>query len=626
MLLDKYPSSRLPQLLVDREDFAPYPTAHERCMWEELPETVQSAHILAGDDAIEKNWPRLPAALFLEYDRTGNRRNYEKAVFGRRHILSDLVIAYCIEPEERYLDPIVNAIWSTCEESFWGIPAHLYMQEEGPGLPDTAEPTVDLFAAETGALLAWTNYLLGPSLDEMSPHVRSRVRREVRKRVLQPCMERDDFWWMGFEGNGGLNNWNPWINSNWLTCALLLVRETERRTNNVARIMKSLDAFIDNYPSDGGCDEGPGYWQHAAGSLFDCLDLLHTASDGEINVYDEALIAEMARYIYRVHIHDRWFVNFADASAVCEPSGSLIHNFGRRVEDEDMMEFGTYLAETCGFGTGTVGGSMGRRLRGLFSLEEVLGADGRQPCPRDTWLPETQVMVSRDAEGSAKGFLVGAKGGHNAESHNHNDVGHFVVFVDGKPLLIDVGVETYRRKTFSCDRYDIWTMQSDYHNLPTVDGYGEASGKEHRAEDVDCRIQDSAAELTMDLGSAYPESTGIDNLRRSVCLNRGKNVEVTDEWILDHEPDELVFSLLTPCLVEDVGNGRVTLGVRRMKRERESAGGTITYDADQIRVEVQPIPLEDSKLKLVWGETIHRLVFHTEAPEKEGKCRFRILP
>ena len=89
------------------------------------------------------------------------------------------------------------------------------------------------------------------------------------------------------------------------------------------------------------------------------------------------------------------------------------------------------------------------------------------PLPKDVWLPDLQVMVARDEEGSTKGFYVAAKGGHNDESHNHNDIGNYVVYYDGQPLLIDVGRGTYTRKTFSDRRYEIWYNCSDYHNTPS---------------------------------------------------------------------------------------------------------------------------------------------------------------
>src|SRR5213078_4852329 len=178
-------------------------------------------------------WDSLPATLALEFKRTGNRSRYEAVRDRRRKRLQDLVIGEGIEGKGRFIDEIANGAWLTCEETFWGVPAHLGAQKAGTGLPDVTEPIVDLFAAETGALLAWTDYLLGDRLDEVSPLIRKRMRAEVDRRVLTPALQRDDFWWMGFGERKNINNWNPWINSNWLAAVLLLESDPRRRTASV---------------------------------------------------------------------------------------------------------------------------------------------------------------------------------------------------------------------------------------------------------------------------------------------------------------------------------------------------------------------------------------------------------
>src|SRR5437879_1125934 len=121
------------------------------------------------------------------------------------------------------------------------------MQRAGNGLPDVTEPIVDLFAAETGALLAWTDYLLADRLDKVSPLLRKRMRAEVDRRLLTPALQRDDFWWMGFGERKDVNNWNPWINSNWLAAVLLLEADPQHRAMSVYTIMRSLDNFINVY-------------------------------------------------------------------------------------------------------------------------------------------------------------------------------------------------------------------------------------------------------------------------------------------------------------------------------------------------------------------------------------------
>ena len=236
---------------VTAEKWHPAPTWGERSEWGTVPETLRKPTIERAEGYLNYEWPALPATVFLEFDRIGNRENFQKLHFSRRYALRDLVLAECLEGKKRFLDDIVNGIWCICEETYWGLPAHLNIQTAGYGLPDITEPTVDLFAAETGALLAWTYYLLGEQLDSVSPLVRPRMEYEIQRRILIPCLQRTDFWWMGFE-RSVINNWTPWCNSNWLTCVLFIEKDRSTQLAAITKIMRSLDIFIDSYPEDGG--------------------------------------------------------------------------------------------------------------------------------------------------------------------------------------------------------------------------------------------------------------------------------------------------------------------------------------------------------------------------------------
>jgi len=535
-----YPQEKIEKMLIPRDQWHPWPTWNNRAAWERLPAEVREALIFNGVEYSGYDWPALPATLFLEYARNGNRSRYEKEHFARRIALTHLVIAECVDGKGRFLDDIVNGIWAICEESFWGVPAHVGAQRAGSGLPDVDEPIVALFVAETAETLAWTSYLLGEQLDTVSPLVRKRIAREIDTRVLTPCLERDDFWWMGDAGRE-VNNWNPWCNASWLTATLLIEPDEDRRVRSVAKIVRSLDYFLDVYGDDGGCDEGPGYWGRAGASLFDCLDLLHSASGGKIDAFDKPLIQEIGRYIYRVHIADKYFVNFADAPARMGIASMLVYRYGKAIEDERLMAFGAWgFARSGGIDSAFKGQrqyTMGRVLASIFNAQELDKAKAGPPLVRDVWLGGIQVMTARDRQGSTDGLYVAAKGGHNAESHNHNDVGNFIVYADGRPMIIDVGVETYSRKTFSSRRYEIWTMQSAYHSLPTIDGVMQDPGGRFAAKDVTYHSDDALAQLKLDIAiGRNPDflDTGIMavRLRHSLCvqLDTGKSA------VLRHTP------------------------------------------------------------------------------------------
>ena len=612
-LTSVWPAARVAKELLPRERFRPFPTAAERPAWEALPADARSTLIGSGEKQLRTAWEVLPATLFLEYARDGNRSRYEAVRERRRKKLQDLVVAECVEGKGRFADEIANGVWLICEESFWGLPAHLGQQKAGVGLPDVGEPIVELFVGETAGLLAWTAYLVGSQLTAVSKLLPERIRREIDRRILAPCLDRDDFGWMGFSGKQ-LNNWTPWICSNWLTAALLEELDEKRRQAAVSKALRCLDGFLDGYADDGGCDEGPGYWDRAGGSLFDCVELVKAAC-GEGDKLKLVLLGEIGRYICRAHIYDDWYTNFADAPARLAVNGDLVYRFGKSVDDVQMRKHGAFAA-LLHDAAGMPEEGLGRQLPGLFNLAALRQAPREQALGRDVWLPGIQVMAARVKEGSAEGLYLAAQGGHNGESHNHNDVGNFMVYADGKPAIIDVGVGTYTAKTFSAQRYEIWTMQSAFHNCPTIDGVMQSAGREFRATEVTYRADDRAAEFRLDIAEAYPREANVERWNRTLRLLRGRNeIELVDEFRLKQAAKEITLTLMTPCAVAQESAGVLALA------------GTVKvfYDAQTFRPVVEEIKLDDDRLRSTWGERLFRILLRARDSGMQGVWATRIV-
>ena len=616
LLASAWPAARLAETLPARELVHPFPTAAERTGWEALPADARAALLEAGEKQLPGAWQALPATVFLEFQRTGNRSHYEALRDRRRNRLQALVIAECLEAKGRFVDEIANGVWLTCEETFWGLPAHLAPQKAGAGLPDAAEPIVDLFAAETASLLAWTGYLVGPALARVSPLIPERIYQETERRLLAPSMTRD-FGWMGFSGEPP-NNWDPWICSNWLTAALLLDRDGPRRLASVSRILRCLDHFLDGYADDGGCDEGPSYWGRAAGSLFDCLDLLHTASAGALDAFGSPLLREMGLFVCRAHIAGDWYTNFSDAPARLDLNGSLVYRFGKRLGDQTMMAHGAFAAFHRD-PNALPGETIGRQLPGLFSLAEMRQAPRAEALARDVWWPGIRVMTARLKEGSAAGLYLAAEAGNNGKSHNHNDVGNFVVYSDGMPAIIDVGVETYTAQTFSPQRYQIWTMQSAWHNCPTIDGVMQPAGSQYAARDVHYQTGDAAAELRSDLAGAYPPAANLQRWDRTIRLDRAKNeIAVMDDFALAKPAKLITLTLMTPCRVTEDGPGRLLLAVDPAYTLR------VLFDGHALHSTIEEVPIDDARLRASWGTRLYRILLSADSPPARANWTLRI--
>lgn len=594
------------------EDFHPIPKRHEREAWERIAPTARK-HFIKMAEAQRSEWKPLTAGLFLEYERTGNRSTYEKESRRRREKLKHLVIAECMEASGRFTDDIADGIWLVCEESFWGYPAHLNAQKAGTGLPDIAEPIVDLFAADTASLLGWTLYLMEAELNHVSRRLPERIYFEIDRRILTPAFERNDFTWMGLDGRV-TNNWCTWICSNWLALSLMVDRDPNRRLHSIVKILFCLDNFLSHYPEDGGCDEGPGYWEYAGGSLFDCLELLYRASRETFNGFEIPLVREIGRYIVRAHIYNDWYANFADASAKLRVNGDLIYRFGHFIDDDHMKALGAFAAFANGV-DGIPSGNIGRLLPAIFNLDHLRKAARFQPLLRDVWLPNIQFVAARMKHGSPEGLYFAAKGGHNAESHNHNDVGSFIVYSDGSPVLIDVGVESYTRRTFSAERYEIWTMQSSYHNCPTINGVMQAPGPQFAASDVYYNTSDSSVEFCLNIAKAYPIEANIRNWRRLLRLYRTEKVLViSDEFTLERPTSGVGISFMTafsaPALISQ---DEVLLPV--------SASNVVSmmFDSQILTIDIEKLAVKDERLLATWGNAIYRILLTAKKPVLEGK-------
>lgn len=622
ILTSAFSVDSLESIILEPEDWVYYPKDAKE--WQKIvPEKIYKKQIEEGEKLLGKEWPILKATTFLEYTRTGNRTNYQDIQFERRYSLSTLVIAEMMEGKGRFVDDIINLVWAICEETYWGLPAHLYLQKAGIGLPDIENPSVDLFSAETGALLAWTNFMIGNKLDEINPLIRKRIYFETNRKIYEPYLGTTSYRYMGYDKTKRRpNNWNPWINSNVMLSALLLEKDKRKRAEIMYKCMYVLDNYLNPYPADGGCDEGPSYWGRAGASVFDCLDVLYLATAHKANFFSDQLVSNMGKYIYKAYIGNDYYINFADAGLKIKHSPVLLYRYGKAIGSEKLKEMAAYIGKSQKLEESTFGKSLGRAIPGLYYASEVINYKAKEPLVRDFWFPDIQVMGARDKESSRKGLYLAAKGGNNEESHNHNDIGNFVVFADCEPAIIDIGVETYTKKTFSANRYDLWTMQSAYHNLlPTVNGIMQNNGIEFKAKNVLYKATDKKITYSLDISSSYPTSSGIIKWQKDFTYTRGKSIVLEENYLLSENTKAIETYMMTCRKPEIQHEGTIILPSYKGKDRKIS----IKYNKQQFNVEFETIPIKDKKLKSSWDKgELYRIKFTMRNKELSGKIKWII--
>lgn len=618
LLTSTFTLELLSRSLISASEWHPYPRFAEREAWGQVPEEIAAITIARAEKTKGTAWEALPATVFLEYKRNGNRSHFERYYFTRRSRLSDLVLAECVEGQGRFLDDIINGVWLVCEETFWGLPAHLSLQKDHPGsgLPDVEEPIVDLFAAETGATMSWIHYLLGEQLDQANAMITPRIRIEAKRRVLDPAFERNDFIWMFKEYNGQtrhMGNWTPWIGSNWLAANLLLEPEAERRKAAVLKICRSVDQYLDDYSPDAGCIEGPGYWNVSPGSYFDCCSLLASVTGGAGNPLTNPFVRRMFRYIADVHINGPWFVDYGDAPPKMDENGEFVYRMGTAIGDEILEAYGALNASADAARGEEIDDDQGRLARALPNIlasSKAIVAEKQDALVRDAWYPNLCLMTARVKEGSSDGFYLAMQAAPNQRGHGHNDSGSFIVFHDGNPVIVDIGPEAY-----TAPRYK-FSVQSAYHNLPTVGDVMQTNkSPDYRATDVRYSTDDSRARVAMNLATAYPSEAGISQWTRTLVLDReAGRIHLTEDFQLQKSV-AVQLSFMTPCAPAQDAKGKVVL----TPSGAQARSVALTYDDALITPVIEKIDLTDDWLVERWGKTIYRILLTSAAPTDGGR-------
>jgi hypothetical protein len=592
----------------------PVEAARHREAWDS-PGTGTGADRAALDDIVRRAeadlsapWGVPLASAASRVHRDGDRDEWEGIAFARQRRLSRAAVTAAATLDDRWIDEVADGVQLLCEQSSWCWPAHDdAMRTRGSILATVGEPFLDLGAGEVVGQLAWIDHLLGEQLDARYPGLRARMRHEAGVRVLAPFIQRRDWHWLGLGGD--VHNWNPWIHGNVLVAALQFMDaagQRHERARIIALVIEGLDRYVTSLPIDGAIDEGYAYWWNGACRALEALDILTHATGGVLDpVASIESLRETVAFPHRMHLGGDWYLNLADGQArpPREQPWHSLHRAALRVGDTAARQHAASYREPGAPAANETEG-LGRLLRGITDPAWLDAGASSPPLPRDTWLPSTQVLVSREHEGASTGLSVAAKGGHNDEHHNHNDVGSFIIASDGVPVVVDAGRPTYTLATFGPERYSIWTMQSSWHSVPEIRGTAQPAGASARASAVSSTIGDDRSALSLDLAAAYPVP-GLKSWRRTASLDRTvSRVTIADDWRLDpwagdDEPATTVRLLIAGEV--ELGDGVATIV------PLDGAPTLVLRWPAHIAAILCMRPLDDPMLAGVWGESLTRL-------------------
>ena len=593
---------------------------NDREFWGNIPDELKTHYIENAEKYLIYEWKSIPAYdTYIGFYEKGIRN--DALAFEMKSALGFLTTAECIENSGRFLPQIINGIFAIAEQTTWAGAAHfMNCGEAKERLPEYNDVILDLRAAETAVLFAYTYGCLKEKFDEVSPVISRRIVYEVNRRMLKPYLERDSYWWMGFGidlSYWNVNNWNTHMNKCIIYCALTLCDNKRECYKILNKAIDSLDIFVDSYPDDGSCNEGPSYWNMAGGNLSYALDLLNHAMYEKSSIFENQKIRNMMDYVLNMRIAGNYFASVADAHGKESGNPYILFNIGEMFNEESFRNEARIMFR---FSKQCLPADF-EPIRDFVCMRDYVAitgtADVVEKGKLNVWMEGIQLLISRETEARDKGLYMCAKAGNNGESHNHNDIGNIMIYKDGKPVIIDVGIGTYTKDTFGENRYTkVWTTNGYHHNIPVINGTAQKEGSKFTASDVKCILSEQADRFSLRLKNAYDIQDKIHDLIREAVLDRTKAmIVITDEFDFAEEMSfENIFMLQNkPKIVQHEA--------KKSKGEQETEillpGCRFTVKTSQpVEFEVKEITLEDAALSGVWGERIYRL----SVKQKAVKC------
>lgn len=484
--------------------------------------------------AVELDKAPMPELKMEEFDlffKNGNRLIYEGAYFGRRKYLTVYGILATYRKKQEDIDKLAKIISEVCEERCWALPAHVKDEAKG-------ELTIDLFAAETAQTLSEMVYTLG---DKLPQEVNEKVFAEIHRRVFIPFLASAvpyDTW------ETDRCNWSAVCAGSVGMTAIYMNRlqqlSDEKKEACIKRVCDAMEYYLDGLEEDGACTEGLGYYSYGMSYFTAFAELLYEESKGAVDLMKKSKCEKIATFQQKCYFSGGVSVSFSDGSCT-EPflpglTAYLAHCFPQVETPDYVLARGLEEDHCYRWLTNE------RNIRWLLTYDSGFQKDVMQTKSVSSYdlLPAAQWMICKNADGN--GFA--AKGGHNGESHNHNDIGHFMCVYEGEMLLADIGAGEYTKDYFGAGRYGILCNRSMGHSVPIINGLEQEKGRDYQAGNFSWN--DESKELTISFAKAYPKGC-IEEIERKIRITDENmfSLQITDSFVLAEKTEEIVENLVT---------------------------------------------------------------------------------
>ena len=514
-------------------------------------------------------------STFRLFKDKGDRTAYQSVFFKRQHRLYTMIFMCLLYPEnESYLELLQDTVWELCDMYVWALPAHIGNIE----VNDNCE--LDLDATTMAMALAILKNVLE---NRLHPLIKSRIDYEVNRRIIEPFMAKRWHW------EYRANNWTA-VCTGATGCTIMLLKpdlfELVRD-----RLNEDMEDYLRSYKDDGVCVEGAGYWSYGFGYFMEYAMMQKEFTKGAYDFTAREKVKNISSFLQKLFLDKDVIVNYGDCgvgTSVSVPGGFM---FGlKRLYDTVELPPEKALSYQVHY--------FPFMLRAFTDFDPSFKSKDIS-VNSEYYMGDQGWFVKR-----CEKYGFACRGGSNGESHNHNDVGSFILSIDNKQVLIDMGGRPYTRQYFEDGvRYTFLETSSRGHNVPIINGKYQKN------------IPGTGSKTSFENGVFSVEFNSVYGINELSQLKRDysftdSSVTVTDTYKGATAFAERLVSYLEPKLLD----GEIVIGRAHIKYDKNAY--RVSYDSDIHATECDV----DGNIKR--GETVYLTTL--EAINANGPATFTI--
>lgn len=427
-----------------------------------------------------------------------NNDNHAQYFRSLQQIQTATLMALIYPDNEEYYNNLVEIVWSYCNEYTWAPLGH-YNSYYNRTPADYDPGLIDIFGASVAFSMAEVKYLFKEKFPQL---LLDRISAEIKRRTIEPYKTRKYFW----ETHN--NNWTAVCTG--AVGGVLMYEDPEEFYRQLPRLQASMECYLNSYDDDGMCVEGTAYWGFGFGFFAVYAMLLREFSNGEYDWFKSPKVKAISQFVQKMHLQPNVLAMFSDVNAREGYWVGLQHML-KTVYGDDIESLPSEQATIVAY------------THHAFSIRSTVyynpGFVGNKLRNGVFTAPVTNYFIKRTDN---YGFAF--KGGNHWESHNHQDVGSFILARNNRQYFCDFGyIGPGNWPGYQGDRRNEYFQPSSFsHSVPYFNGIGQGGDDKNKARAVyDEKTQTVYMDFTL----------GYDRKKHTALKKAERYFTLTDDTI-----------------------------------------------------------------------------------------------